>query len=235
MTAPATRIEAHEYGDSGVLFDVVAPDYEERWLLTQAIGSGLRDEPPPGFIDVVASFQNVFVAFDPRITTHVAITAAVGRLAEVTPPRVPPRTFEVAVLYGEDAGPDLATVAKESGLTAAQVVEAHSAARWTVRFVGSPIGAPLLDGSQLPVSIPRLATPRQRVEPGSVGLSGRQCVIYNAASPGGWQLVGRTPNIMFDITTPPHVRYRPGDQFRFRPITAAEWEAWRVPPQEVTS
>ena len=102
-----------------------------------------------------------------------------------------------------------------------------------MRFVASPIGAPLMDGSQLPVSVPRLATPRAKVQPGSVALSGRQCVIYNAPSPGGWQIIGRTPAVMFDLATPPHVVYRAGDQLRCVPIEAADWDAWCVPPRLV--
>ena len=81
--------------------------------------------------------------------------------------------------------------------------------------------------------VPRLVTPRAKVQPGSVALSGRQCVIYNAPSPGGWQIIGRTPAVMFDLATPPHVVYRAGDQLRCVPIEAADWDAWCVPPRLV--
>lgn len=234
MASGAVSVVAHEYGDSGVLFDVVADTYEDRWSVAQAIGAGLRATPPAGFEDVVASYQNVFVAFDPRRTTHDVIVTAVTDLATHVPPRPAPRVFEIGVLYGGDAGPDLAAVADVCGLTQEQVVTSHSGTPWNVRFVASPIGAPLMDGSTLPVSVPRLATPRHRVEPGSVAVSGKQCVIYNAPSPGGWQIVGRTPAVMFDLATPPHVLYRPGDVLTCTPISSDEWDLWRVPPRLVT-
>lgn len=235
MAEESVRVIAHEYGDSGMLFDVLGDTYEQRWATTQAIGAALRREPPPGFEDVVASYQNVFVAFDPRRTSHQAITAAVVELASQVPPPAEPRIFEVAVVYGGDAGPDLPAVAEICGVTPDEVVRVHSGTPWVVRFVGSPIGAPLMDGSQFATSIPRLATPRARVNPGSVAVSGAQCVIYNAPSPGGWQVLGRTPNILFDLATPPHVRYRPGDLLRFVPIPLDDWATWQVPPRLVST
>ena len=228
------HVVAHEYGDSGVLFDFVAESYEQRWSVTQAVGAALRAAPPQGFVDLVASYENLFVSFDPRRTSHEAIVTAIESLASHDPASSASRVFEIGVVYGGEFGPDIDAVAQVCELNSADVIGLHSAAPWTIRFVASPIGAPLMDGSALPVSVPRLATPRSRVEPGSVAVSGKQCVIYNAPSPGGWQIVGRTPTLMFDLATPPHVLYRAGDQLRLIPIEAGEWEAWRIPPRLVT-
>ena len=213
----------HEYGDAGLLVDVLEADYETRWAATQAIGGALRESPPPGLVDVVASYQNVFVSFDPLVTDHAAIRSAVRAAIEETSgaQREPaqPRRLVVPVVYGGEHGPDLAAVAELLGLSAEEVVARHTGQDWTVRFVGSPIGAPMLDGPRMPASIPRLTEPRARVEPGSVAVSGCQSMIYNAPSPGGWQLIGRTPLTLFDLTEPPHVPYRAGDLIRFTPIT----------------
>jgi allophanate hydrolase subunit 1 len=87
----------------------------------------------------------------------------------------------------------------------------------------------MLDGPRLARSIPRLASPRARLGAGSVGVSGFQSIIYNAPSPGGWRIIGRTPAVLFDLDRPPHVAYRPGDRLRFVPIASDDWESWRRP------
>lgn len=76
----------------------------------------------------------------------------------------------------------------------------------------------------MPASVPRLTEPRIRVETGSVALSGFQSMIYNGPSPGGWQIIGRTPLRPFVIDREPHLPYRPGDLIRFRPVD--DWEEW---------
>lgn len=216
----SVRLVCHEYGDAGLLVDVHDDDPEARWAATRDLGRSLREGGVPGVVDVVASFVNVFVQLDPLVTDHDAIRAVVDDLV-TRPGEVPePRTFDVPVVYGGEHGPDLGTVAAALDLAPGEVVELHSSQPWTVRFVGSPLGAPLMDGPSIPASVPRLATPRVRMEPGSVGMSGTQSIIYNAASPGGWQIVGRTPLVLFDVTTPPHVPYRAGDLLRFVPIEA---------------
>ena len=111
-------------------------------------------------------------------------------------------------------------------MSADELVDWHVSAVWTIRFVGSPLGAPMMDGPALPISIPRRASPRGRVEPGSVALSGHQSMVYNAPSPGGWQLIGRTPARLFDLAHPPHVVYQAGDTVTFEGIQSDDWDEW---------
>jgi KipI family sensor histidine kinase inhibitor len=219
----------HEYGDAGLLVDVLDDDYRTRWAATQAIGGALRESPPAGLVDVVASYQNVFVSFDPLVTDHAAIRTAVEALSRTEQGLAAARRFVVPVVYGGAFGPDLEAVAAVVGLSAEEVVARHTGQDWTVRFVGSPVGAPMLDGPRMPSSIPRLTEPRARVEAGSVAVSGFQSMVYNAPSPGGWQLIGRTPAALFDLAHPPHVPYRAGDLIRFTPISPGDWDHWRRP------
>jgi KipI family sensor histidine kinase inhibitor len=208
---------------------VLAENYPDRWSTTQALGESLRRNPPPGLVDVVASYQNVFVSFDPLVTDHAAVRTAIEALISGERRRTPSRRFVVPVVYGGEFGPDLALVATLLGMSPEEVVDRHLSADWVVRFVGSPVGAPMMDGPRMPRSIPRLDRPRAQVETGSVAVSGFQSMVYNAPSPGGWQLIGRTPMSLFDLAHPPHVPYRAGDTVRFTRIGPDQWERWRQP------
>lgn len=219
----------HEYGDAGLLVDIEARDYVTRWATAQSLGDKLRAAVLPGLCDVVASYQNVFVAFDPLVLSHDDVRDAVGELSQAAVPARPPRHFLVQVSYGGDFGPDLPAVAAEVGMTPEEVVARHVSQPWVVRFVGSPVGAPMMDGPGMPTPVPRLARPRARVAPGSVAVSGLQSLIYNAPSPGGWQVIGRSPARLFDLDEPPHVPYRAGDTIQFVRIAPSEWDRWAVP------
>ncbi len=216
-------LDAVEYGDAGLLLRPVGAASPWEWC--RALAETARTDPPAGLVDVVAGFETVYLAFDPLITDHAAVLAwAETALTDRRPPE--PRRFEIPVVYGGPAGPDLDEVAAALGLAAAEVIALHTGADWTVRVIGSPLGAPLLVGPPLPADVPRLDSPRTLVVPGSVGLSGQQCIVYNGASPGGWRLIGRTPVRLFDTGLPSYVPYRPGDRLRFRAVPAEEWDRY---------
>ncbi len=222
-------VRCREYGDAGILVDILADDSAQRWVTAHSLGAALRCRPPIGFVDVVASFENVFVSFDPLATDHTAVRAAIVAAIEDPPTPQEPRRFIVPVVYGGDYGPDLESVATAMGLRPDGVVHLHLAGQWVVRFVGSPVGAPMMDGPRLPCGVPRLPVPRVRVEPGSVAISGFQSMIYNAPSPGGWRIIGRSPALLFDLKRSPSVIYQPGDTFSFRHIDPEDWNEWRRP------
>jgi len=117
---------------------------------------------------------------------------------------------------GED-GPDLANVALHSGLTEQQVVELHASVEYVVWFLGFQPGFPYLGGLPERLAMPRHAEPRLRVPAGSVGIGGAQTGVYPLATPGGWQLLGRTPLALFDPLRQEPVLLRSGDRVRFVP------------------
>lgn len=219
-TATATSLVTHEYGDAALLVDVTGGDVEQNWAMAHTLGAALLRHD--GVTDVVATYHHVFIAYDPVVTDGAEIHTAISELAALPVVTPAPRRVEVPVVYGGAYGPDLDDVAASLGMSAADVVDLHSGADWVIRFVGSPVGAPFLEGPRMPASVPRLAEPRIRVEAGSVALSGFQSMIYNAPSPGGWQLIGRTPWRPFVIDRTPHLPYRAGDMIRFVPITEDE-------------
>ncbi|MBN3262501.1 5-oxoprolinase subunit PxpB [Pectobacterium brasiliense] len=128
-----------------------------------------------------------------------------------------PRDIDIPVVYGGEAGPDLAEVAAHSGLTVSQVVEVHAAAQYVVYFLGFQPGFAYLGGLNEKLHMPRRAEPRLRVPAGSVGIGGAQTGIYPLATPGGWQLIGRTSLKLFTPQTMPPTLLRPGDNVRFLP------------------
>lgn len=227
MATSPTPVSFREYGDAGLLVEVLDQDHERRWARTQALGERLRRQRPDGLVDVVASFTCVFVSFDPLRTDRPTLEAAVTHLVgHGVAPQGTPRRLRIPVVYGGSHGPDLAETAELLGMTADEVVARHTGQDWVVRFVASPAGAPLMDGSRWPTSLPRLAVPRPRVDQGSLGLSGFQSIIYNASSPGGWRLIGRTPVVLFDLGRPPYAACSAGDRIRFRSVPAEAWDRW---------
>lgn len=221
-----TSFSCQEYGDSAVLIIIDNADYETRWLTAQSLGNALRDQTSTGIIDVVASFQTVFISFNALVTSHAAVFEIVKEHLQADLVVRTPNYFKLPILYGDVYGPHLNQVAEVCGISPQEVIEIHSDQDWIVRFIGSPVGAPMMDGPKLPVSVPRLQTPVARMEPGSVAVSGLQSIIYNAPSPGGWQVIGRTPVKLFDLAASPNMPFLAGDRIRFVPIEFSQWERW---------
>jgi KipI family sensor histidine kinase inhibitor len=128
-----------------------------------------------------------------------------------------PTCVEIPVQYGGEAGPDLAYVAEQAGMTPQQVIEAHAGASYDVLCIGFLPGFPYLVGLPASIATPRRAEPRLSVPAGAVGIGGAQTGIYPCASPGGWQLIGRTDFVLFDRHASQPCRLQAGDRVRFVP------------------
>lgn len=220
------RLEVRAYGDAGLLVGVLGEDYESRWSTTQALAVAVRDARPAWLVDLVATYDHLFLTFDPGQCDHDGAGDLVRRLdadlddATVHGLEAGGRTFRVPVLFGGEAGPDLAAVAAEVDLPEQELVERLAATPWRVRFVASPVGTPFTDRHDWTASIPRMKVPRVSVPPGSIALSGSQSIIYPVPSPGGWRLVGRTPLRLVDASGEAEqlVAYRAGDLLSYEPV-----------------
>ncbi len=129
-----------------------------------------------------------------------------------------PRIVEIPLVYGGEYGPDLGFVAQHAGLSEAEVIRRHSAAAYPVYMMGFTPGFPYLGGLDPQLAAPRLDTPRSRVPAGSVGIAGEQTGIYPLVSPGGWQIIGRTARVLFDVRSDPPCLIAPGDEVHFIPV-----------------
>ncbi|MFL6000155.1 MAG: 5-oxoprolinase subunit B family protein [Streptomyces sp.] len=215
-------------GDSALVARAVGLGAEDAWRLVHALADALDAVRLTGVHDVVPTYDALLVEFDCTGTDHDTVRRVLSheaaRLGPAPARTTPPRRFVVPVVYGGEQGPDLPDVAAHLGLSESEVIALHSGSDLTVRCLGAPAGAPMTDGPPFPKPVPRLASPRTRVDAGSVAVAGRQAVICPMPSPGGWPLLGRTPVRVLDLHRDPITAYRPGDTFRFLPITPEQWD-----------
>ena len=191
----------------------------------------------PGIIDIVPAYTTVTVFYDPvRFGTDGArpyptvcqfISWCVAKKKGEHDHKKETALVEIPVCYGGAFGPDVARVASHAGLSESALIEAHSSVVYTVQAIGFAPGFPYLGGLPKKLSTPRLSKPRTRVPPGSVGIGGSQTGIYPLELPGGWNLVGRTPQTLFSIDAKPAALLKTGDRVKFRPISAKEFEQWK--------
>jgi KipI family sensor histidine kinase inhibitor len=170
-----------------------------------------------GILNLHPAYTSVLVDFDPRLRSHAEVEALVRERVATHQHQAPPepRHLEIPVRYGGEFGPDLADVARHTGLSEARVVELHTAAEYLVYFVGFSTCFPYLGGLPPELATPRLPAPRKHVPVGSVAIGGAQAGIYPLASPGGWRLIGRTSVKLFDPAVSPPPLLRMGDRVRF--------------------
>ena len=192
------------------------------------------DGAHPAITELVAGFASVTVHYEPAAVArgpgelpHAALTRALAqRLADLdTAPPIESRLIEIPVCYSGDFAPDLGEVARRAGLSSDEVIALHSGATYTVHMIGFTPGFPYLAGLDQRLATPRRAEPRTRVAAGSVGIGGEQAGIYPMATPGGWNLIGRTPLALFDPSREPAALLRVGDRVRFMAISLAQFES----------
>lgn len=203
--------------------DYLVRDYGDRALLLEcgstdevlALAAALRDLDLPGVSDIVPGARTVLVALS-GAEKQAALRARVAgiRLPETAGTAAPQRADVVIdVVYD---GADLDEVAALTGMSTGEVIEAHTGSRWRVGFGGFTPGFAYLVGGDPRLQVPRRTEPRTKVPAGSVGLAGEFSGIYPRESPGGWQLIGRTGAVLWDIGRPQPALLAPGMWVRFR-------------------
>jgi inhibitor of KinA len=176
--------------------------------------AAVRHDPPTWLIDVVPAYKTVALFFDLLRVSYSDVEAWMRTVRPITEPGATTgQLHEVPCCYERQL--DLARVANHVGLSPDEVIRLHTSAEYTIYAIGFSPGFPYLGYLPQPLcGVPRLETPRVRVEPGSVGLTGRQTGIYPQARPGGWNLVGQTPLTLVDVAAG-YFPLRTGDRVRF--------------------
>lgn len=195
----------------------------------QAFSQLLGQASIPGLIEHVPAYTTVTIYYDPLRTNHEDTRVAVEQLLSEVQPNAPlaARTIEIPVCYGGEFGIDLEYVAQHHGITADEVIAIHSAATYRVHMLGFVPGFPYLGGMSERIATPRRDTPRLIVPAGSVAIGGSQTGVYPLETPGGWQIIGRTPLALFRPAEDPPTLLSPGDTVRFRSIASEEFAALR--------
>ena len=181
----------------------------------------IESQEIPGVMDLVPSYRSLLVYYDPLRLSLAQLEERLSALEQNLDQTAlhAPKVVEIPTLYGGEYGPDLAHVAEHNGLTPEEVIQIHSGADYLVYMMGFTPGFPYLGGMSERIATPRLQTPRTAIPAGSVGIAEQQTGVYPIESPGGWQLIGRTPVQLFDPQRDPPVVVEAGDFILFVPIT----------------
>lgn len=219
-------------GDSALVLTLGAEPDEATIGRVRAVAQALRHAALPGVLDLVPAFATVtvfydishigpYAAFERRVTEVAEKAEATTLRASATEP------IEIPVCYGGEYGPDLEVVGRHSGMNLDQVIELHRSADYQVHAIGFVPGFAYLGGLPRKLQTPRRATPRPRVAAGSVGIGGVQTGVYPSETPGGWNIIGRTPLRLFDPMREEPAGLKAGDRVTFRAISPEEFAAWK--------
>jgi len=176
------------------------------------------DEVVPGYNSLLAYFCPI--KFTPK-KAKAALSKALESSAEVE--NISDNIVEIPVCYGGEYGPDMDIITESSGLSEAEIIKTHSAPLYKVCMMGFVPGFTFLSEAPELLHHNRRSTPRAIVPAGSVGIAGWQTGIYGLESPGGWQLIGRTPLAIFDSLRAPPFILNAGDSVKFVAISTHEF------------
>jgi inhibitor of KinA len=180
----------------------------------------------PGVIEAVPTFRALMVHYDPLATSQREVRARLEELMQdLAAVETGGRLWTLPVCYEGDLAPDLIEVAERTELSPDEVVDCHASVTYRVYMIGFSPGYPYM--GQLPpkLRLPRRENPRIKVPMGSVSIAVDQTSIYSFESPGGWNLIGRTPVRLFDPRRTDWVLLEPGDRVKFEPIGRARFDA----------
>src|SRR2546423_5317339 len=220
-------------GDSALLIRVM-----ERFESDESLDAVLRATQQleraqiPGVIELVPAYTTIGIFFDPaRIGAFEELRTNIERelqtFLEPARPRADGETvIEVPVCYESEFGPDLDEVARHTGFSPEEIVRRHSTGNYRVSCVGFTPGFPYLSGLPQELATPRRSSPRKEIPAGAVAIGGTQTGIYPRKSPGGWNIIGRTPLSLFDVERNPPALFHGGDRVRFRRISRQEFDAF---------
>lgn len=215
------------FGDRGLVAEfgnAISPEISAkvRGLYMAVLSSDI-----PGITDLNPTYRSLMVEYDPEMILYEELTARLmaleSRMEELSLPE--PNILVVPTLYGgEEYGPDMQTVMETSGLTQEEVIAIHTGTDYLVYMLGFSPGFSYLGGMDKRIETPRLKVPRALIPGGSVGIAGQQTGIYSIDSPGGWQLIGRTPIKIYDPYREKPILHKAGDYIRFVQIDKGEYD-----------
>jgi len=215
-------------GDRGLLLefgDEISFEANEK---VRRMALAIRAEAITGIIETVPTYRSLFVLYNPLILSFAELKERLTQLEEGLKQTCfpDPKLTKIPVVYGGPFGPDLEEVARYHGVSPEEIIRLHCSKPYFIYMIGFMPGFPYMGELPEALATPRLKTPRLAVPAGSVAIAQRQTGIYSMESPGGWQILGRTPVKLFDPEKDPPTLLQMGDLVQFYPISEKEFQEW---------
>jgi len=215
-------------GDRGLLLefgDEISHEVNEK---VRRMALAIQAEAIKGIIEIVPTYRSLLIIYNPFILLIEDLKTRLQKIEEglEKTPFPEPKLARIPVVYGGPYGPDLEEVVKYHQISTGEVIQLHCSKPYFIYMIGFMPGFPYM--GELPDALitPRLKTPRLSVPAGSVAIAQKQTGIYPVESPGGWQIIGRTPIKIFDPKNEPPALLQMGDLVQFYPISEKEFEEW---------
>lgn len=213
-------------GDCGVSVEFgneISPDINKK---IRAFKIAIEKSGIEGIVETIPTYRSLLVQYQPEVIRFKELTekfeGLMGALDNIEIP--PPSVIEIPVLYGGEMGPDIENVAKHNHKTVEEVIQIHTSEEYLIYMIGFIAGFPYLGGMSKEIATPRLKSPRVKIDGGSVGIAGEQTGIYPIDSPGGWQLIGRTPLKLYDSEREKPILLEAGQYIKFKAVSEEEYK-----------
>lgn len=212
-------------GDSGLILEIgnkISQDVNKK---IRALSYCIEKNKFNEIVEIIPTYTAILVIYNSIKSSYEELVEKLKSLENsMNNIELPPaEVVHIPTLYGGEYGMDLENVADHNGLTLEEVIDIHNSTNYLVYMIGFTPGFPYLGGMSEKIATPRLKTPREKIPGGSVGIAGSQTGVYPIDSPGGWQIIGRTPLKLFDPDRKPSVLLRAGQYLKFDPITEEEY------------
>lgn len=240
MCSCFTKAVIKPLGDSALLVELgheISPVIHQK---VQVLAQLVQSHPFAGFIESVPAYTSLTIHYNPKvvhysfminqkITPFQKVSSHLHMLLDQIDDKqvLAGRRVEIPVVYGGEYGPDLEFVASYHNMATEEVIHLHTKNECLVYMVGFAPGFPFLGGMDVRIATPRRNNPRPAIVPGSVGIAGKQTGIYSIETPGGWQIIGRTPLALFRPDLYPPVLLQAGDKIKFFPISPEEFDVYK--------
>ncbi|WP_339148214.1 MULTISPECIES: 5-oxoprolinase subunit PxpB [unclassified Sutcliffiella] len=221
------KVQFHPLGDTGIQILFGSDISEKTNHQIRLFADHLRKQDIEGIIEWVPAYTTLTIFYQPDKINYKDLCQKLEEIQDqsqredVNSDSI---VYEIPVLYGGEVGPDLSEVASCNGLTENQVVSIHSAQSYLIYMMGFVPGFPYLGGMTKDIATPRRENPRAKIEAGSVGIAGEQTGVYPLETPGGWQVIGKTPVKLYDPEREDPILLSAGAYIRFVPIGQKEYE-----------
>ena len=219
-------------GDQAIIIELGHEINEQTEQQVRKVAALLEHRQPKWMTELIPAFVTVAIFYDPCLASYDQVKMELEKLLAHLGEDISAesRAVEIPVCYGGEFGPDLEFVAQHNKLTTREVIDIHTAGIYSVHMIGFAPGFPFIGGMSEKIAAPRRDSPRLRIPERTVGIAGMQTGVYPIETPGGWQLIGRTPLRLFRPENTIPSLLRAGDKIIFREISEDDYYTWEEDP-----